>query len=121
VLLALLATALLAPRTAQASCGDYVVLGDRPAGAAHAGQPMNTTPANPSAPTPHAPCHGPLCSRNRPHLPLPPVVPVSEQVERWGCVGAFLPVPGTGALAPLPGDAGERPVRYARSVYHPPR
>jgi hypothetical protein len=113
VLLALLAGALLAPSAARASCGDYVLIGDRPAGAAH------HAPTNPGDHP--APCSGPFCSRHPVQPPLLPVAPVSERVDQWGCVGALGGVPDEPFLGRVSGDPGERPVRQGRAIYHPPR
>jgi len=81
--LALLASTIITPSRAEASCGDYVMVGGHHAGSgmsSHAaGHDMTghdmTDPAIPK-------CHGPSCSNNS----MPPVAPVPKievTVERW--------------------------------------
>jgi hypothetical protein len=120
VLSALLAAALLAPPAARASCGDYVVIGDHPAGA-HA-QPGHPTPDAPKAPPDgRAPCSGPLCSRHHPQAPLAPPAPAPERGDQWGWIDPLPLLPVPGPLGAVVGDVRDRPVRHARTVYHPPR
>jgi hypothetical protein len=111
---AALLTLLLAPSSAPAACGDYIVLtGDGSAAPA----PHPDTP-----PGGKAPCSGPSCSRGPATPPLSlPVPPPSERRDP----GAVLPsVPGPDTAghvsAPPEGPAG-RPLRHGATVYHPPR
>jgi hypothetical protein len=88
--LVLLASALLFPSRAEASCGDYVMIGGRHVGG-HAVQAIGGH-ETPSPATPG--CHGPMCSNNS----LPPAAPapkIEVTVERWA-------VPGSAALDVLP-------------------
>ncbi|MGE5193307.1 MAG: hypothetical protein ACM3U2_12500 [Deltaproteobacteria bacterium] len=88
--LVLLASALLSPSSADASCGDYVMIGRRHVGG-HAAQAIGGH----ETPTPASPgCHGPMCSNNS----IPPAAPapkIEVAVERWA-------VPGSPALDVLP-------------------
>jgi hypothetical protein len=76
----LLASAVVAPPRADASCGDYVMIGGR-----HVGHPPADSSQESQAPTvPN--CHGPMCSNNS----IPPVAPapkVEVTVERWALPG----------------------------------
>ena|SRR5438874_246513 len=115
----------LAPSTARASCGHYVLVGSplkesgqqaQSAKSSEAGQHQAPAPL-PSGPRP---CSGPGCSQgDEPFLPLP-TTPSAEE-ERWGHN------PFTISHAEQPLDflslslSAARPVRPASSVYHPPR
>ncbi len=66
--LVLLASAAFAPRPAEASCGDYVMVGRRHAG--HAPDADRLKPHAPAVPR----CHGPMCSDNS----TPPAAPTPK-------------------------------------------
>jgi hypothetical protein len=84
--LALLASAALSPSRAEASCGDYVMIGGH-----HAASGNDTHGRHdPSVPS----CHGPSCS-NHSNPPLAPVPKIEVTVERWA-------VPGRTGLSLLP-------------------
>ena len=123
VLLALLAAGLFAPAAARASCGDYVLVGGRPADMpAHAAQLPGSAPDAPALPPGGpVPCSGPLCSRHTPPLPLMPLVPAPERGDQWGWVGPAALVPEDEAFDRVPADVHRRPVRHGLTVYHPPR
>jgi hypothetical protein len=113
---AVLAGAQLAPSAARASCGDYVVLGDRPAAHAHA------PAAAPSAPAAPRPCRGPLCSGDR--QPLPPATPAPAPAptgEQWGFPTSPPLVPDPDCTHLAPPLAVPRPLDRGTDVYHPPR
>src|SRR5438552_1607885 len=76
--LALLSGVLLAPATARASCGDYVMLGAQ-------GHGSSTFPSRAHGPSPlPAPCSGPTCSRQSiPIAPPPAPAPAPVEEERW--------------------------------------
>jgi hypothetical protein len=119
-MLALLGSALLAPSTAHASCGDYVMIGSHhnahhsgPAASDHtesAGTPAEQTPR----------CRGPHCSNNS----LPPAAPaprIEMTVERWAVSGgtSLTILPDCGSLL-----AETRVVAcdgFGLSVLRPPR
>src|SRR5205823_3883467 len=66
---------------AQASCGSYVVIGNKPV---HTGDPAGLMPpVLPAAPSP--PCHGPFCSGNPlPQTPLAPApAPTTPVGQEW--------------------------------------
>jgi hypothetical protein len=110
---AVLAGVLLAPSAARASCGDYVILGDRPTAHAHPPGPAPTTPQ---------PCHGPHCSGDR--QPLPPATPAPappSTSEQWCCPTSppLIPDPDSTLLAPP--LSVSRPPDRGTDVYHPPR
>jgi hypothetical protein len=116
VALPLLAGVLLAPATAHASCGDYVLLGDGhppPAGV--------KAPQAPSAPLsqPRS-CSGPLCSRHTPP-PLPPGSTVPVPVEDRCCPPAPLVLGDCQAVARLLEPSCPKPAHGSVAVYHPPR
>src|SRR5262245_1565228 len=86
--LPIVACVLLAPETARASCGDYVVINGRPSNVmAHHGAMPAEPGASAPARGPAKPCSGPTCSA-RPHEPLAPVPtnppPPSQE---WGALG----------------------------------
>jgi hypothetical protein len=118
-LLALAAGWLCAPAALQASCGDYVHLGNAvSAPPAPALPPIHRTDTpRPSRP---APCHGPGCSGGS-RLPLAPPTLARTAPDQWGDLAqpltpegqercAWFAVP---QLRHLPGDAS--------SIFHPPR
>jgi hypothetical protein len=86
--LVLLAAVVIAPSRADASCGDYVMIGGRHVG--HHSADSSQESQAPAVPR----CHGPMCSDNS----LPPATPapkIEVTVERWA-------VPGSVAFAVLP-------------------
>src|SRR6266446_3245333 len=98
VALALSVGVLFAPATAQASCGDYVLVGGRPAGDGTHADPHMTAQSMPHADrhmpmTPgngHVPCSGPMCSREPLSLPLSPAPASPVRPDLWGCTTALL-------------------------------
>src|SRR5579859_5762921 len=89
---ALLASAMLAPSRAEASCGDYVMIGGHHADSGMRGDSNDAARdlQDPSVPR----CHGPSCS-NRSLPPLAPVPKIEVTVERWA-------IPGDAGLPLLP-------------------
>ncbi len=122
---AVLSGLLLAPSSARAGCGDYVLIGSKAGPTAHASpspHPQGMPQQMPSAPhNGHSPCSGPMCSK----APLPlPVAPATVVLERGpeAALAAILPPvsarqPITRWLDGLPG----RTVHRGTDVYHPPR
>jgi|GEM_PF-6597944 len=118
---ALLGSAVYAPSWAEASCGDYVMIGGQHAGSGMsrpaAGHDMNGHDMHDSA-VPR--CHGPSCSNNS----LPPVAPVPKielTVDRWA-------IPGETGLVSLPeSDVLLAPAQalpcdgFGMSILRPPR
>jgi hypothetical protein len=121
-ILTLLGSALLAPSTAHASCGDYVMIGSHHSahhsGPAASGYTDSTGQADDQTPVPR--CHGPHCSNKS----LPPAAPaprIEMTVEQWA-------VWGDASLAILPDCesllAEARAVTcdgFGLSVLRPPR
>jgi hypothetical protein len=112
--LVLLASTLLAPGRAEASCGDYVMIGGL-----HAGHhPAALGNESESPVIPH--CHGPMCSDNS----IPPAAPaptIEVTVERWA-------IPGNPILCVLPtrdlalASPQDAPCEgYGLSILRPPR
>jgi len=89
-ILAVFAGLLLTPRASEATCGDYLHVGNHSAALAHAlsNQPTGTdaTSNNVAVPRgPHRPCQGPGCSGHT----LPSQVPVAGvivSIEEWALV-----------------------------------
>jgi hypothetical protein len=118
---ACLAMALLAPSTGRAGCDypthvQYMPPEDakQAANFAPKGKPVST-PANKPCP-----CSGPTCSRS-PLLPPTPFSVEAVKIHEW----IRLPLPLF--LAPPQHDGwladhlSPRPIRYASTIYHPPR
>jgi hypothetical protein len=115
-ILALLAFAALSPSQADASCGDYVMIGGRHASHEHQPPSVDHGRQVPGVPR----CHGPLCSDNS----IPPAAPSSKievSVERWA-------IPGGEQLELLPhhdswlADVRDVPCDgYGLSILRPPR
>jgi hypothetical protein len=115
-ILALLAWAAMSPSQADASCGDYVMVGGRHASHEHQPQSFDHGKQGPGIPR----CHGPMCSDNS----IPPAAPSSKievSVERWA-------IPGSEAFDLLPSHsswlADVRDVPrdgYGLSILRPPR
>ena len=116
--LALLASAVLAPSRAEASCGDYVMVGGQHEHSDMAGDSHNAGHDMHDPATPR--CHGPSCS-NRSIPPLAPAPKIEVAVERWA-------VPGVAGFPLLPesdlllADAGDLPCDgFGLSILRPPR
>jgi hypothetical protein len=112
--LALLASAVLSPSRAEASCGDYVMVGGHHAGSGMQGHSDDRH--DPAAPR----CHGPSCSNNS-IPPLAPAPKIEVTVERWA-------IPGETGLSLLPesdfllADASTLPCDgFGLSILRPPR
>jgi len=115
-ILVLLASAALSPSQANASCGDYVMVGGRHASQDDPAQSVGHGQHGRGIPR----CHGPMCSDNS----LPPAAPSSKvevSVERWA-------IPGSEQFDLLPSHsswlADVRDVPrdgYGLSILQPPR
>lgn len=122
VLGTLAAGLLFAPAAARADCGDYVTIGG------HAATPVHTT--SPESPRPLSvprdgdkPCSGPRCSGGTPVAPLAPVIPPAP--PRGDDSGLAFAASASDADSPAAERRDDRtsprPVRFAATVYHPPR
>src|SRR5262245_3974330 len=118
----------LAPSSARASCGHYVIIGsplkdEAGKSSTQPTMPHGATQQNPIVPVHPGPkpCSGPGCSqRGEPLLP-PPAAPTSIDEERWGhdLRGTVSTEHPTDFLT-LPLTAA-RTVRFVSAVFHPPR
>ena len=116
-------TMLASPRSAQASCGDYVQVGSHtPMSQAHEPMSAGGESQNRDAHPIHRPCSGPRCSENhKPLTPPPAAPPISVEEERWVQFALVDLSAGTASfLLPLELIA-LHPQHHQRSVYHPPR
>jgi len=106
------------PSTARAGCGDYVLLGQKPAGQAMT-MPEKHLP-HPSRSDHKFPCSGPHCSRGS-QSPLQPVTTISSTVEHWALAQFSLILKDQESGQPAPSlDLGQS-LRNEYSVFHPPR
>jgi hypothetical protein len=120
-LIAFLSAIVLAANSAQASCGDYVMIGGHE-GNALAGGPMAKTTDRSDGPAP-APCSGPECRRNAPAAPMTPPVKSNNLESR--CFGALFDLTSASADA----DRGiwrdeihiAIPDPALSRIFHPPR
>jgi hypothetical protein len=114
---ALLGAWLAAPVAARASCGDYVMIGPKPA---HGPQHGDRTP--PPAPEREAPCHGPSCSgQSLPVAPTPAPVPTGPHGDDWGWPGIALDRADSGPIRRFGPPDSPRPASLPTSVFRPPR
>lgn len=78
---------LLAPRAAEASCGDYLAHPQHPL--MHGETAQLFSRQSEDAPVAPRPCHGPSCRRNDAPIPVPTPAPVRLLGERWATVVEF--------------------------------
>lgn len=122
VALSLLSAVLLAPGTAQASCGSYVTFHSPSKNATQPVVPQTDFGQMPLAD--HSgkprPCSGPTCS-NRPVPPMPPVPSVRPAGDEASGIAAFTLAAET-SFAPLAESLSpQHPLQIPRSIFHPPR
>jgi hypothetical protein len=123
--LAAVAPLCLAPATAHAECGDYVILGRQSMAGTHEGHEAEArssySEGRPTTPSGQSPCSGPSCRRGPFRFPLAPVSPAPVRDQEWGHVSNPPTVnsPGLGMLA-FPASP-VHPARRVNLVYHPPR
>lgn len=85
--LCLLAVSLVGvPKSADASCGDYLAHPQHPMMAGH---PAMNSPAKSDGPIVPPPCHGPSCRRSDAPMPVPTPAPTRLIGERWAAVLEF--------------------------------
>jgi hypothetical protein len=114
-----LAAGLIAPSTAQASCGNYVMLKGSSHGANDNGSMLNRTPL---APTDHkAPCSGPECRQGSQAPPLVPPAPPPTGVDKEGCSVALVLLAEFDPTFHWLSDSSSHPIRRVVTIYHPPR
>src|SRR5262249_38734250 len=81
---AVLGALLLAPKSALASCGHYVVVGQKLVESTPDKQPATPATQHPLPAAPSAPCSGPNCSSNPGPAPLAPVpLTLPSTGEEW--------------------------------------
>jgi hypothetical protein len=117
VALALSVGCLFAPARADASCGDYVIVGSQ-SGHSDAPKPNEQSSQDRKQ---QQPCHGPSCSGVPSSLPLASAPPAPARDKEWAAV-AF----PTLLLEPRPLDVlaeytDWHAVRRGNSIFHPPR
>lgn len=120
-LIAFVSAIAIATNSAQASCGDYVMIGGHE-GNALAGGPIAKTTEQTDGPAP-APCSGPECRRNAPAAPMTPPVKSNNLESRY--FGTLFDV------ISISGDADRRiwrdeicmaiPDPALSRIFHPPR
>lgn len=112
VALSMMSVGVLAPGTAQASCGSYVISGKQPGVgqvplADHSGQPR--------------PCSGPNCS-NRPFIPPLTAVPsVRMPGNEASGIAAFAILAETSSAPLAESRSPQHPLPHPRAIFHPPR
>ena len=112
--LTLLAIGLLAPVSAKAGCEHP---SDRPAIGLDA---FGTDGPKSDQLPPPKPCSGPSCS-NKSAPPTTSAPQPPPRAELWGVVIEPSPVEPPGSSARTAEDDLDRPIRFAPSVFHPPR
>jgi hypothetical protein len=104
-----------APAEARASCGDYVVIGQK------AGDyDSRHSPAPAPVPTP---CHSPSCSGDpTPAMPAPPApVPTGPHADEFGCLSTHADGPAPAHGSWWFGTDPANPAARVTSIFHPPR
>ena len=116
--LVLLASIVYAPSQAEASCGDYVMIGGKHVPAGHSGSMQHDMPGDHDSGKPR--CHGPSCS-NGSFPPAAPAPRIEVTVEQWA-------IPDGSALCQSPqnssllADTREIPCDgFGSSILRPPR
>ncbi len=119
----------VAPRAAQASCGDYVHFGSHmahhAAGALQMGgagrvKPGHDSNASRRTSENSTPCRGAACSRGG-QMPATPAVPVEVSAPRWGISGQGLVSIVVGSQTVTPMDDAPHAHWQACALYRPPR
>lgn len=124
--LAVLATLLLAPAAARASCGDHVLVTTSKAKRPAPADPSRLASAAPDdpLPSPHlpaAPCSGPMCSKAPPSAPATSTSLVQQRAHE-AALPAHLPFPAEAQPSRSRLDHPlAAPVRRAAAIFHPPR
>jgi len=106
-------TICLFPQSAQAGCGDYVLVNGHPASVSHHGVSHSTT--NPK------PCQGPACSRHEQSPLTPPVTPVPVVSDQFALLSGnpFVSLPQS-EFSP-PQDEVLTAKFSGQSLFRPPR
>src|SRR5579884_2341767 len=117
VIIISLAGVLFAPSTAQAGCGEHVVVSLPP----EKKLPISA-PSLPEAPAKkQVPCSGPHCTRS-PFVPTPaPAVPVTMSGPDAAQLLEPLLLPASRSTTFLGEDSCEHPQFSSSGIYHPPR
>jgi len=110
-----------APATAEAACGDYVLIGGR--SIRHSDSLPRVMHENQASPDPAAPCRcsGPACSNGDQHLPATPPTIGASLTTDWGlAVACSAPAAAESRFAGFDDDS-RLPRLVAASIFHPPR
>lgn len=124
MLLALFGSVFFAPTKAQASCGDYVMIG----GKAHGGMLHAPTPGAKNESDQNSadgrkvprPCHGPSCS-NESRGPIVPPVRITTTVDRWASLTSDRTPVTSDHFALLTEDPAMGSEILGWSIFRPPR
>jgi hypothetical protein len=110
----------IAPNTAQAGCGDYVILGGHEAQPDRAHPVLTHQQRNPADPL-HRGCSGPNCSNDSPRPLDEPTVPIETDVRHLGLTAVqWLGAADVARFARFADDASF-PRIVTSCVYRPPR
>jgi hypothetical protein len=125
-ILVALGQGVLAPSRAQASCGDYVLVGGQTF--SHSRAQSGTTNIRDSqlervanVPSGPCPCSGPQCSQNPPR-PIVPVAPVTSiTASDWGMLEVAAPLVLSNSRFAAIEQISQSPPVALSAVYRPPR
>lgn len=121
----------LTPTSAEASCGDYVMvtgngshhqdqgrsIGDSGTMAAHS-HTMTSQSGRPAVP----PCRGPHCSRRNSVPPLAPTTPLRLNVEQWAVLISDVPASSSDEIVlPVTDPSMGFATSLVSRIYRPPR
>ena len=125
-LIAVFAGVLLAPRTSEAGCGNYVEVNGLPTASAHISRvqsAMKDGAANHASNgnSRHHPCQGPSCSGGS-YPPLEPVSITVVSTDRWAVVDSDANVALTETFRHLLAETADSgPDGFRSSILRPPR
>jgi hypothetical protein len=116
---------LLTPRASEATCGDYLHVGNRSAAVVRTlpnlPKSIDVGSHNVADPSQPQPCHGPGCSRSSSPAPAAPVAVVVFSIEQWALtsVDTIPNIVGSDQLLAEPFDVDADGSRL--SILRPPR
>ena len=120
-LLVALALLAVASPTAQADCGDHVLVPPRPGASAGASM-VQLDLSNAPSPAAPSPCSGPNCGRSDPLPAAPPLTSPPNPAEQWPMLtGRLDRDSASGSLDRLAGPVDSAPDPLRDGIFHPPR
>jgi hypothetical protein len=119
--LTLLASGVLAPGKAHASCGDYLMVAPASTAAAQGRSATLDAHQQPMIPGNRAPCSGPSCSQRDPAPFSTPAAPAPVTGEQWGWVEHLPSLVGFKSVSWPLEFTSSSPIWRSDSIYHPPR